>query len=122
MPRKKKSSPPSYTMPLLVLALLIATLAVYAYIRFRPVAVAEIFVIDPTPLSQGPTTLSGTLIKDTAAGVDGTYLLLLSDNQVVTLDLQDSDELLGMSVTAEGSLLLLEDSNPFMYIASLTVN
>lgn len=53
----------------------------------------------------GNTILSGTLQKDSPAGQQGNYILVLSDLRVVVLDIPEADLLLGKMVTAEGDLV-----------------
>lgn len=124
MPKRRKKSSNPVTPLLLILSFLIATLGVYSYVRFRPVGPAEIFLVEPVALSEGETTLAGTLVKDSPAGEEGTYLLILADSRIVSLDIQDADALLGLPVIVEGLLTLPSSASdsPSMIVVSLSTN
>lgn len=121
MPRKKSTSSLGRNLLLIFLSLLIASLGVYAYLRFRPRPTAEIFVLETTPLTPGSATLSGTIRKSTSAGVPGSFYLVLDTGQAILLDSQDLDQLLGASVTATGTLTL-STKVPGLSVTSITPN
>jgi hypothetical protein len=57
-------------------------------------------------LSYGPTTLEGILLKETPAGVPGSYLLAIPDGSVIELNVESSiDALLGQLVLVTGTLV-----------------
>lgn len=78
---------------------------------FRPTPVT-IMAINPVPLTYGDTTISGTLQKDSSAGEDGNFLLVLSDMRVVMLDVMGIDNLLGLSVSVSGELSPATTTSP----------
>ncbi len=117
---RRLSSKPLYLI--LGLSLFIAL----AYVGFRtlyPPQPSSIFLINPTTLEYGDTTISGTLRKDSPIGQDGNYLLILDDSRPILLDVKGLDNLLGFPVTAQGYLLPADNNNPmFMTIKSITTN
>ena len=99
---RRPSSKPLYAI--LGLSLFIAL----AYVGFRtlyPPQPSSIFLISPTLLEYGDTTVSGTLRKDSPVGQDGNYLLILDDSRPVLLDVKGIDNLLGQYVSVQGTLL-----------------
>jgi len=71
------------------------------YFRAQPI---NIMAIEQVPLSYGDTTLTGTLQKDSPAGVDGHFILALPDMRVVELGVQGVDSLIGFTVSVSGVL------------------
>jgi len=102
-----------------LVSLVFAVLGFFLYSRLRPVNPAEIFVIEPVPLTAGPVTLTGTLLKDAPAGEAGQFLLILSDSQIVILSEQGLDHLLGETVLAEGTLSLTEGSDSYLTLSRI---
>lgn len=124
MPRRKnKKSTSPFSLPLLVLSLLIASLGVYAYVRFRPVSPGQIFVIESSNLSSGPATLSGVISRDTPPSQPGNYYLALDNGQLIALDQADLLDLLGYNVIVEGELVVNPDPTvaPFLIVNTLTI-
>jgi hypothetical protein len=90
------------------LTLIISLILAISYVAwrsyFRPTPIG-IMAIDPSSLSYGDTTISGTLQKDSPVGQPGTYILIMSDMQVVVLyNISGVDSLLSKQVTVTGLL------------------
>ena len=112
-----KSRPKTRWNLIVILILAFAlTYSGYKYF-FRPTP-APIFLIAPTSLEYGDTSLRGVLRKDVPAGQPGTYLLALPDGRPVRLNISDSDHLLGQPVTVSGYLTPAQGDN----ILSMTVS
>ena len=118
MPKRRKKSSNPVTPLLLILSFLIATLGVYSYVRFRPVGPAEIFLVEPVTLTEGPATLTGTITKDSPIGQEGSYLLILPTSQIILLDLTDLDPVVGLSASVTGTLNTAFDP-PIMQVIDL---
>lgn len=101
----KRSRPRFRWLPAFLLSLMLAL----GYVGFRylyPPQSADIFVIgQATPLEYGDTTVTGTLTKDSPLGEPGTYLLVLPDSQIIVLEINGLDALVGTKVTVTGILL-----------------
>jgi len=115
---RRPSSKPLYVI--LGLSLFIAL----AYVGFRtlyPPQPSSIFLITPTPLEYGDTTISGTLRKDSPVGQDGNFLLILDDSRPILLDVKGLDNLLGLSVSVTGYLLPVDGDIPMsMTVSSIS--
>lgn len=105
----------------LYLILSLSLIIALAYVGFRtlyPPQPSSIFLINPTNLEYGDTTVSGTLRKDSPVGQDGNYLLVLDDSRPVFLDVKGLDHLLGFSISVTGYLSPADGDTPI----SMTVN
>jgi hypothetical protein len=109
----------------LIVVLLVACVLTYAGFRYLyPVQSADIFVITPTQLEYGETTVTGVISKDTATGEQGNYLLVLPDGRPIALTMDGLDRFVGSRVTIAGTLLpAVGDSIPLnMTVDSITAN
>jgi len=122
--RRKHKSGNSVTPLLLTLSILIAIFGIYAYIRFRPVAPAEIFQLKTISLESGPITLEGVIRKDAPLGQPGSYLLILSTGQPIALDVDDLDPLVGLESVISGNLALPTTTTdlPILIVSTITTN
>lgn len=105
---------------LLILIILSSTIILYVYYNLLVSIPTQlgIFAVNPTSLTYGETTLSGTLRKDVPSGQPGTFILVLSDGRPVILNVSNLDSLLGRSVTISGRLSPSKNADPATMIVS----
>lgn len=92
----------------LYLVLVISLVISFAYSGFKylyPPQPTQIMAITPIPLEYGHTTIEGTLRKDSPKGKDGSFFIVLPNMEVVFLDVDGIDNLLGQEVRVTGNLL-----------------
>ena len=94
---RRVSRKPFYIILALSLTLAIGYSVWNTYFRPAPVT---IMAIEPVPLTYGDTTISGGLHQED----DGTFILVLPDRRVVTLDVTGIDHLVGLPATIQGDL------------------
>lgn len=110
-----KRSTPQTRWPLLII-LIVATIITYLgfkYLSPKPKS-AGIFLVAPTNLTYGDTTIEGILTKDSPASVKGTFLVVLPDSRPVVLDAPGLDGMIGNSVVVSGKLVPADDIFPMM--------
>lgn len=121
-----KRSRPKTRWSLIVILLVAATLTYTLFRYLYPPQPADIFLIDSASLNYGETTLTGVLNKNAPAGEEGDYLLVLPEGNVIVLDVEGVDNLLGLTISAQGFLLppieTISPINPYMRVSSVTVN
>lgn len=119
--KKSRSKSPLLSTPILILVISLAL--ALGYLSIRPKQQATINLIDsPITLTDGPTTLTGTLQKD---GELDTYYLVLGSGQLIELDLADNlDVLQNTTVTVSGNLNTFPQENllPYLEVTKLTSN
>ena len=119
-----KSSSRRKSRKLLFIALGASVVLAFGYLLLRPYLTptpADIFVIDAPILQPGRTTISGTLIKETSSGGKDSFLLTNQYSQVILLDLEGLDSLLG-NVSVKGILVpgFSELDTPYMVVESIS--
>lgn len=105
----------------LVLVVVVGSLVFTGYRYLYPPAPSGIFVV-AEPLTYGNTTLTGIIQKDAPIGQAGNYYLSLSDGQVVLLDAQGIDTMIGVSVSVTGYLTPKESDSswPYLTVSSMS--
>jgi hypothetical protein len=111
---RRVSRKPLYTI-LLVSLLISIVYASFTY--FYAPQPTQIMEISPIALTEGEATITGILQKDSPAGQEGNYIIILSDMRAVLLDVQGLDSLLGKTVSASGILAL---DPPAMSVSTIT--
>ncbi len=83
-------------------------LAIFAFVLLvfkKPQNVGIFEVGNPSQQSIN-TTITGSIIKDTAVGVEGNYFLVMKNQAPILLDLQgEVDFIVGRTIKAEGLLI-----------------
>lgn len=106
----------------LIIALIVLGTVGYSSYRYLSArSQSDIFLVTE-PLTYGDTTLTGIIQKDRPAGVSGNYYLSLANGQVVMLDAQGIDAMIGTTVTVSGNLSprTPQTSLPYMTVDQLS--
>lgn len=106
----------------LIIILVIFAAFTYSAVKyFTPVPQqANIFLVSQESLQLGDTTLTGTIRKDSPAGQEGKYILILDDSRPVFLDIVGIDNLINFKVVVKGYLLQKVD-DLYMIVDSIEV-
>lgn len=100
---RKSRSKTRWNLIVIVVVACVLTYAGFKYLAPQAEP-APIFLITPTVVEYGDTTITGTLRKDVPIGEEGNYLLVLDDSRPVLLDVQAIDNLLDLNVSVSGTL------------------
>lgn len=108
---------------LIIILIIFGTISYAGYKYFNSQKTpANIFVVTPSAISYGNTTITGVLRKDSPVGESGNYLLILDDSRPVVLDVKGLDHLLGNKVMVSGYLLEATKVRPlFMKVNTITL-
>lgn len=118
-----KRSAPKTRWNLIIILIIFGAISYAGLKYFMPAPQqADIFAITPTSLAYGETTVSGLLRKDSPVGVEGNYLLVLEDSQIIELEVLGIDNLVGQYISVSGILSPALDSlNPMtMTVSTIT--
>lgn len=63
---------------------------------------AGVFVVEQTPISYGPVTLTGSIRKELSSNGKDNYILITDTGSAVSLDVAGIDHLVGKKVVVEG--------------------
>jgi hypothetical protein len=114
----RASRKPIYSILALSLFISIAY-AGYKYMMPEPES-AGIFLVAPTELEYGNTTITGLLTKDASDGKAGTFIVVLPDSRPVTLDAPGLDSMVGSTVEVAGLLIPGDSMFPMkMFVESI---
>lgn len=108
---------------LLLIPLLLVVVFTVSYYRTKILRPNSVNLVSAS-LIYGPVEMTGSLYKETPAGIPGAYLLVNLSGDVIELEVADSiDNLVGQPVVVRGDLVPPDkiSGNPILVVTSLIV-